>query len=267
MSLSVSARESLNFLSKPLAAGKAALTENSFYLDRVLGIANFSPDLRLPVQLFYKSTSESTGMFGFGWSSPQLESSAKPEKDGVLWKTPWGEQIRFYEKEKPTKEMLELYREGMKGRGDYYSPGTPDTCGGSTGFNDWWDDDVCYNGTNNNSGQNGGDDNCGIFASDQCNDGSTAQDSCKEIDICPGGSAELDVCNEQSSDYCDIQVTGSDSCVPPNDTDECLKHVDTCSSTNSSADGCTTGRSFDDACEPSSVDNCSPLIAGSDVPE
>ena len=122
VSLSVSARETLNFLSKPLAAGKAALTENSFYLDRVLGVANFSPDLRLPVQLFYKSTSESTGMFGFGWSSPQLESSAKPEKDGVLWKTPWGEQIRFYEKEKPTKEMLELYREGMKGRGDYYSP-------------------------------------------------------------------------------------------------------------------------------------------------
>ena len=122
VSLSVSARETLNFLSKPLSAGKASLTENGFYLDRVLGIANFSPDLRLPVQLFYKSTSESTGMFGFGWSSPQLESSAKPEKDGVLWKTPWGEQIRFYEKEKPTKEMLELYREGMKGRGDYYSP-------------------------------------------------------------------------------------------------------------------------------------------------
>ena len=37
VSLSVSARETLNFLSKPLAAGKAALTENSFYLDRVLG--------------------------------------------------------------------------------------------------------------------------------------------------------------------------------------------------------------------------------------
>ena len=61
-------------------------------------------------------------MFGFGWSSPQLESSAKPEKDGVLWKTAWDEEIRFYEKEKSTKEMLELYREGMKGRGDYYSP-------------------------------------------------------------------------------------------------------------------------------------------------
>ena len=107
VSLSVSARESLNFLSKPLAAGKAALTENSFYLDRVLGVANFSPDLRLPVQLFYKSTSESTGMFGFGWSSPQLESSAKPEKNGVLWKTPWGEQIRFYEDIK-IKEYVSL---------------------------------------------------------------------------------------------------------------------------------------------------------------
>ena len=120
--LSASARETLNFISKPLSAGKAALTENGFYLDRVLGAANFSPDLRLPVQLFYKSSSESTGMFGFGWSSPQLESSATPEKDGVLWKTPWGEQIRFFEKERPTKETLDLHREGMKGRGKYYSP-------------------------------------------------------------------------------------------------------------------------------------------------
>ena len=120
--LSASARETLNFISKPLSAGKAALTENGFYLDRVLGAANFSPDLRLPVQLFYKSSSESTGMFGFGWSSPQLESSATPEKDGVLWKTPWGEQIRFFEKERPTKETLDLHREGLKGRGKYYSP-------------------------------------------------------------------------------------------------------------------------------------------------
>ena len=43
VSLSVSARETLNFLLKPLAADKAALTENSFYLDKVLGVANFSP--------------------------------------------------------------------------------------------------------------------------------------------------------------------------------------------------------------------------------
>lgn len=122
VSLSVSARETLNFLLKPLAADKAALTENSFYLDKVLGVANFSPDLRLPVQLFYKSTSESTGMFGFGWSSRSWKVPQSRKRTVFFGRLRGTKRSGFYEKEKSTKEMLELYREGMKGRGDYYSP-------------------------------------------------------------------------------------------------------------------------------------------------
>ena len=45
--------EKVNFLSKPLTAGKASLTENSFFLPQFLGTANFSPDFRFPIQLIY----------------------------------------------------------------------------------------------------------------------------------------------------------------------------------------------------------------------
>ena len=89
------ALENVNFISRPLTAGKASLTENGFILAEILGRANFSPELRLPIQLLYNSTSEKSGIFGFGWRSPQLESSAYYDKDGVLWMTPWGEEINY----------------------------------------------------------------------------------------------------------------------------------------------------------------------------
>ena len=116
--------EKVNFLSKPLTAGKASLTENSFFLPQFLGTANFSPDLRFPIQLIYNSASEKTGIFGYAWRSPQLESSAVPQRDGVLWTTPWGEQIKFFpKKEKASKDSIkiELYEQAKKGRG-FYSP-------------------------------------------------------------------------------------------------------------------------------------------------
>ena len=53
--LTLGAVEKVNFLSKPLTAGKASLTENSFFLPQFLGTANFSPDLRFPIQLIYNS--------------------------------------------------------------------------------------------------------------------------------------------------------------------------------------------------------------------
>ena len=95
---SVCAAENINFLSRPLTAGKASLTENGFIVGQNLGTANFSPELRLPIQLIYNSSSEKTGIFGFGWSSPQLESSAYYDKNGCLWTTPWGEKIKFFPK-------------------------------------------------------------------------------------------------------------------------------------------------------------------------
>ena len=82
------------------------------------------PELAWPVQLVYESASERTGIFGYAWRSPQLESSAAWDKDGVLWTTPWGEKIKFHpKKEKLPKDAVKvaLYEEAKKGRG-FYAP-------------------------------------------------------------------------------------------------------------------------------------------------
>ena len=113
--------EQLSFRSSPMTAGKASLSENGYIVSRELGGANFSPELRYPVQLIYRSDSADAGLFGTSWRSPQLESSAIPEKDGVLWTTPWGEKIRFFAKTKD-KDTLDLYKDAMKGPKPYFSP-------------------------------------------------------------------------------------------------------------------------------------------------
>ncbi len=118
---SVYAKDPVNFVSKPLAAGKALLADNGYALSMPIGVANFSPELRLPIQLVYGSSSRKSGLFGYGWGSPQLESSAVPQRDGVLWTTPWGEKIRFYAKNKADKETLKLYNESSFG-GEFFSP-------------------------------------------------------------------------------------------------------------------------------------------------
>ena len=89
------AGENVNFLAKPLTAGKASLTEQGYQVCRTLGSANFSPELRYPLQLIYNSTREESGIFGFAWYAPQLESTAYYDKDGILWVTPWGQKIKF----------------------------------------------------------------------------------------------------------------------------------------------------------------------------
>ena len=116
--------DSVNFYSKPMSAGKALLAENGYSISRLLDAANFSPELKLPVQLVYNSSVEKSGLFGFAWRSPQLESTAYYDKDGVLWVTPWGEKIKFFpKKEKTPKDAIkiELYEQAKKGRG-FYAP-------------------------------------------------------------------------------------------------------------------------------------------------
>ena len=88
--------DAVNFISKPMSAGKASLAENAYSISRLLDTANFSPELKLPVQLVYNSLVEKSGLFGFAWCSPQLESTAYYDKDGILWITPWGERIKFF---------------------------------------------------------------------------------------------------------------------------------------------------------------------------
>lgn len=87
-----------DFCHRPQLAGKASLTVPGFVVRRGLGVANFAPELRLPVELVYDSSSESSGLFGHAWRCPQLESSVRWDKDGLLWTTPWGEQLKFFPK-------------------------------------------------------------------------------------------------------------------------------------------------------------------------
>jgi hypothetical protein len=51
----------------------------------------------------YNSNSEESGLFGYGWSSPQLENTVLPDQDGLVWLTPWGERIRFTAKKNAAK--------------------------------------------------------------------------------------------------------------------------------------------------------------------
>ena len=96
------AAEGVSFAHRPLLAGKASLTSDGFEVSRTLGIAAIAPELRMPVELVYDSSSESSGAFGRGWRSPQLESSVRWERDGLLWTTPWGEKVKFFPKKEKT---------------------------------------------------------------------------------------------------------------------------------------------------------------------
>ncbi len=118
------AAERISFSSRPMSAGRASLTEDGFRVPRNLGTANATPELAYPIELTYESFAEKTGIFGFAWHSPQLESSAAWDKDGVLWTTPWGERIKFRSKrEKVPKDAVKiaLHEEAKKGRG-YFAP-------------------------------------------------------------------------------------------------------------------------------------------------
>lgn len=74
--------QNINFHQNKNSAGKASLTSDAYYASFVIGTANFSPELRLPVQIFYDSSVKEEGLAGLGWKIPQLESSAIPEKGG-----------------------------------------------------------------------------------------------------------------------------------------------------------------------------------------
>ena len=109
VAMSAFAAGKVDFAMRKMLAGKASLTEGGFVVSRSFGTANFSPELRCPVELVYESASEKTGIFGYAWRSPQLESSAFWEKDGLLWTSPWGEKVKFFPKaEKTPKDAIKI---------------------------------------------------------------------------------------------------------------------------------------------------------------
>ena len=92
----------VDFHVRPRLAGKALLAEPGFAVTRELGVANVAPEMRMPVELVYKSANEKSGAFGHAWRCPQLESAVKWSKGSLLWTTPWGEELRFYPKRAKT---------------------------------------------------------------------------------------------------------------------------------------------------------------------
>ena len=122
--LAAVAAERVDFSNRPLLAGRASLTETGYVEQRTIGVARMSPELTMPVELVYDSSSEKTGAFGFAWRSPQLESSAVWDKDGMLWTSPWGERVKFFPKNEKTPKdavKIEVVEEAKKGRG-YFAP-------------------------------------------------------------------------------------------------------------------------------------------------
>ena len=114
------AGEALSFTHRPQLAGKASLTSPGFEVTRTLGEVALAPELRLPIELVYDSSSESSGIFGFAWRSPQLESAVGWDRDGLLWTTPWGEQVKFFPKKgKAPKDAVKLapIEAAKRGRG------------------------------------------------------------------------------------------------------------------------------------------------------
>lgn len=132
---SVSAQQ-LDFIQNKNSAGKASLTSDAYYSNFVLGTANFSPELRLPVQIFYDSSVKEDGLAGFGWKIPQLESSATPNEHGAVWTTPWGEKVFFYSRKNTSRDVLNLYNERER-ENAYFSPFADWTANGRADSGSW----------------------------------------------------------------------------------------------------------------------------------
>ncbi len=133
--LSARAYEKINWNHKALTAGKASLTSKSYLIQKTLGVPNFSPEFSLSLQLIYNSQNEKYGIFGYGWNCPQLESRVFPRRDGAEWVSPWGEKIRFYNKDAITKDSLKIYQDAAKGGRGCFSPYSDWEANGDKG--DW----------------------------------------------------------------------------------------------------------------------------------
>ena len=128
--------QQIDFLQSKNSAGKASLTSDAYYSSFTLGSANFSPELWLPVQIFYDSAVKDEGLAGLGWKIPQLESSAVPTKDGAVWTAPWGEKVYFYSRKNTSRDVLKLFNEQER-ENAYFSPYADWTANGRADSGSW----------------------------------------------------------------------------------------------------------------------------------
>ena len=128
--------QQINFFQSKNSAGKASLTSDAYYSNFTLGTANFSPELRLPIQIFYDSSIKDEGLVGLGWKIPQLESSTIPNENGAIWTTPWGEKVSFYSRKNTSKDVLNLFNEKER-ENAYFSPFADWTANGRPDSGSW----------------------------------------------------------------------------------------------------------------------------------
>ena len=128
--------QQINFFQDKNSAGKASLTSDAYYSNFTLGTANFSPELRLPIQIFYDSSIKDEGLVGLGWKIPQLESSTIPNENGAIWTTPWGEKVSFYSRKNTSKDVLNLFNEKER-ENAYFSPFADWTANGRPDSGSW----------------------------------------------------------------------------------------------------------------------------------
>ncbi|PWM28729.1 MAG: hypothetical protein DBX55_08840, partial [Verrucomicrobia bacterium] len=128
--------QQIDFVQNKNSFGKASLTSDSYYVNYILGVANFSPELRLPIQICYNSSLKEEGLLGAGWKIPQLESSAIPEEGGAVWTTPWGEKVFFYSRRSVSRDVLDFYNERER-ENVYFSPFADWTANGRADSGSW----------------------------------------------------------------------------------------------------------------------------------
>ncbi|MDK3160810.1 hypothetical protein QPK87_30260 [Kamptonema cortianum] len=86
----------MDFTQRSLKLGSVELMGQGWSVERGLGRLTTAPEFVMPVQLVYSTQSDRSGLFGYQWHSPQLESRLTPVEEGKLqWKTPWGSHMVF----------------------------------------------------------------------------------------------------------------------------------------------------------------------------
>ena len=120
--ISLFGADGVKFSYRQLCAGRDSLENSGFVVTRTLGVAAFSPELCFPVEIVYDSSRVESGIFGYGWYSPQIESSLNWDGDGLVWISPWGEVMKFFPKKNRSgadKRVAKVphMEEARKGRG------------------------------------------------------------------------------------------------------------------------------------------------------
>lgn len=103
------AGQKIDWSTKNFNAGRVSLETGFFTVKHNLGIANFSPEFRMPVEAVYNSGSTKYGHLSRAWSLAQLESKLITKVNGATWITPWGQELVFHAKSQhPSKQKVKL---------------------------------------------------------------------------------------------------------------------------------------------------------------